>query len=263
MNYRDITLNIDYEKIGVKHDGYKTHLTCYEPDLRGTNKDKAVLVLPGGGYFTTSDREGEPVAMEFLKEGFAVYVLWYSCNPNRHPSQAAEVGTAVKLIRETLGDGELYLCGFSAGGHLAAFYATSFCEVAEKYLGCKAADIRVDGCILGYPVVSCDDRYGHRDSFRNLLGDRFDELREYASVEKRVTPETPRMFVWSTYRDSAVPIRNSLALCDSLERNKVPFELHIFTEGEHGLSVANELVCPSRTRHEAWLKHAIDWIAVK
>ena len=32
----------------------------------------AILILPGGGYAMTSDREAEPVALQFLAKGFAI-----------------------------------------------------------------------------------------------------------------------------------------------------------------------------------------------
>lgn len=45
----------------------------------------AILILPGGGYAMTSDREAEPVALQFLAKGFAVFVLRYSVQPSRYP----------------------------------------------------------------------------------------------------------------------------------------------------------------------------------
>ena len=59
----------------------------------------AILILPGGGYAMTSDREAEPVALQFLAKGFAVFVLRYSVQPSRYPVALLEAAEAMRLIR--------------------------------------------------------------------------------------------------------------------------------------------------------------------
>ena len=52
-------------------------------------KHPAMLVIPGGGYSMTSDREAEPVALAYTAKNFNSFVLRYSCSPVRHPYQLA------------------------------------------------------------------------------------------------------------------------------------------------------------------------------
>ena len=90
----------------------------------------AILILPGGGYAMTSDREAEPVALQFLAKGFAVFVLRYSVQPSRYPVALLEAAEAMRLIRANadqwhVNPAQVAVLGFSAGGHLAANLATS------------------------------------------------------------------------------------------------------------------------------------------
>ena len=61
------------------------------------------------------------------------------------------------------------------------------------------------------------------------------------SLETRVSPETPPTFLWHTAEDGAVPVENSLMYAAALRKNRVPFELHIFERGGHGLSTCQEI----------------------
>jgi len=60
------------------------------------------------------------------------------------------------------------------------------------------------------------------------------------SLELNVSEETPPTFLWHTFSDDLVPVENSLLFAQALRKKKVPFELHIYPEGPHGLSLANE-----------------------
>lgn len=92
--------------------------------------------------------------------------------------------------------------------------------------------------ILGYPVITSGE-FAHRDSFRNLLGDAYEEKKEQLSLEKCVGSQVPRAFVWHTFEDEAVPVQNSLLLVNALVENRIPTEFHMFENGGHGLSLAN------------------------
>lgn len=60
----------------------------------------SVLVIPGGGYEMTSDREAEPIAMQFLAAGFNAFVLRYSVKPSVFPVALLEAADAMTMIRE-------------------------------------------------------------------------------------------------------------------------------------------------------------------
>ena len=90
----------------------------------------AMLVLPGGGYEWCSRREGEPIALRFMAEGFNCFVLFYSCRRS-YPLPHFEVAIAMQYINEhaeefNVKKGCVSIAGFSAGGHLAASYGYTY-----------------------------------------------------------------------------------------------------------------------------------------
>jgi len=145
-------------------------LTVYardnSPEIDPARRYPAVLVIPGGGYGMCSDREAEPVALPFLAVGCTPAVLRYSIAPARHPTQFHEVAAAMAYLREHTDDyhidpARVFVCGFSAGGHLAAMLGCLWLETPEGDLA------RPTGMILCYPVIS-GGAYAHRGSFENM-----------------------------------------------------------------------------------------------
>ena len=83
------------------------------------------------------------------------------------------------------------------------------------------------------------------------------------SLERRITDIIPPTFLWHTYEDICVPVENTLMYAAGLRRVGVPFELHIFEKGEHGLSrVSDELIWSKRKfeREYPWLSLSVDWL---
>ncbi len=199
-------------------------LTCYlhapSDELASARVRPAVLVLPGGSYSFCSDREGEPVALAYLAEGFNTFVLRYAVGPDAPWAQSFADGCAgLAWIRQHAGEldvdpARIAVAGFSAGGHLAAS------------LGTAGVD-RPNALVLGYPVTLPE--------FGESIG------KELPDVTGAVTGRTPPTFLFSTSPDSLVPIRHSLALLTALAAHEVPFESHIYLLGAHGLSLAKPL----------------------
>ncbi len=212
--------------------------------LDGEKSRGAVLVCPGGGYRFVSDREAEPIALQLTAAGFHAFVLYYSVAPRKHPQPLLDLSRAMCLIRENatawnVCPNKIAVCGFSAGGHLAASLAVHWDKPYIKNApGITAGLNRPDACILCYPVITAGD-FAHRGSFTNLLGEDADnDLKREMSLEHQINPTTPPSFIWHTFDDQSVPVENSLLYAESLRKNKIPFELHIFPEGPHGLSLA-------------------------
>ncbi len=238
---------------------------------REKQKRPCILICPGGAYSMCSERESEPVALHFLPEGFNVFVLKYSVAPNRFPSQIREVAAAVELIYK---NAEQWNCdtekiavmGFSAGGHLAAHYSTMFdCEaVREVFPESKA----VNATVLCYPVISADWSVAHRGSIINLLGyqPKNREEEDFFSCNKQVSSKTPPTYIWHTAEDGCVPVKNSLLYASALAEKRVPFELHIFPYGGHGLSTCDKNtiddVLPSHEYDSAWLTDVKKWLKI-
>lgn len=163
------------------------------PEIDMNRRYKAVLICPGGGYQGVSDREAEPVALAFLAKGIAAFVLRYSVAPARYPTALLEVSRAMWLIRQradewNINADDIAVCGFSAGGHLAASLGTLWNEAfIPEELGMPEGMNKPNKLILCYPVILCEEGRAHRDSFYNLLGRGLpEEEYEKFSLDRRV-----------------------------------------------------------------------------
>lgn len=215
--------------------------------IGGRRSRPAALILPGGGYRRTSDREAEPVALRFAALGYIPFVLRYSCAPHAFPASLREAALAMRYIRENSGAYDVdphsvAAVGFSAGGHLCGTLGTLFDgeEVADIGPGKL---LRPDALGLCYPVAVSWGRT-HAESFENISGGD-GELRERLSLDKLVRKDMPPVFLWHTREDTSVPCRNSLVLACALEEAGVDFALHLYHRGKHGLSNADETVYPA------------------
>lgn len=232
-----------------------------------------VLICPGGGYAMCSQREAEPVALQYLKEGYNTFVLWYTVAPKHFPHALREVAASVELIHR---NAEAWNCdeslvailGFSAGGHLAALYSNAYDwpEVREVLPESKP----VQASVLCYPVISADPAVAHMGSFECLLGhlpltpgetERF-------SCDRLVRDTTPPAFLWHTSEDNCVPVQNSLRYATALADHHVPFELHIFPYGYHGMSICTREtldgeITPGMQHAQCWVEESCRWLKLQ
>lgn len=267
-----------HEKIYLYEDRPHIHLTTYVSELSNefrNQKKKAVLVLPGGGYHMTSDREAEPVAKAFFAAGMNAFVLRYSVKDEAVGyAPLLDAALALKIIRDNadkwnIDKDKIVVCGFSAGGHLAASLGTLWkLDVLSDALKCDSRYLRPDGMILGYPVITAGSK-AHKGSIYKLVNKEnpTQEEMDVFSLEKRVDTDTCPAFIWHTASDGGVPVENALYMCEALSKNKIPFELHVFPHGEHGLSLATEEVAPKPEMVipyvQRWIDMAIKWIELQ
>lgn len=230
-----------------------------------------VVICPGGGYRLVSPREGAPIAKAFARAGWQPFVLDYTVDgealgtlPLRELSWAVN---AAKTEAEGMGLAgmPLVVCGFSAGGHLAASLGVHW-DDAELFPDAAARRRhRPDAMILGYPVIT-DGQYRHPASFARLTGEGGDT--SFFSLEKHVSAATPPCFLWHTADDATVPVQNTFRFAEALVRSRVPVEIHIYPFGVHGLSLATgEVEQPEEGRtpdpHVAgWFGQAVEWLDV-
>lgn len=237
-------------KIQVEGSGKDVCLETYilgdVMDGARNRKTPLVLICPGGGYAMTSNREAEPIALQFNSMGYQAAVLRYSCAPAVYPTALCEVAQSVKLIREHAEDWnvdaeKIIVMGFSAGGHLAASYGVFWNEswLTEK-MQCDKQLLKPNGLVLCYPVISSKEEIAHQDSIKNLLGESYSEMKEQVSLEDKVGKHTPKTFLWHTFTDPVVPFWNSFRFAEALGKAGVPMEYHLYPQGGHGLSLANE-----------------------
>lgn len=202
----------------------------------------AVVVVPGGGYCMKADHEGAPIAEMLNQAGVSAYVLDYRVKPCHMLAPLADAKRAIRLVR-SMGYEKVAILGFSAGGHLTCTAATLYDagnpDAADPL---ERLSSRPDAFIPCYAVVSFG-AFTHRGSRESLLGqenaDNWELVRKFSN-ELHITPDTPEAFIWHTAADQAVPVENSLNLALALSAQGVPYEMHIFPQGRHGLGLAEE-----------------------
>ncbi len=219
-------------------------ITAYLVD--STEQVGAVIVFPGGGYQGRAEHEGTPIAKWLNTIGISAFVVSYRVAPYKHPVPLLDAQRAIRYVRYHAKQWNIHghkigILGFSAGGHLVSTAGTHYDPGDPKALDLiERESCRPDAIILCYPVISFMEHY-HRGSMLNLLGENPDELlRISLSNEKCVTAETPPAFIWHTADDAAVPVENSLSFAMALSQHKVPYDLHVYESGPHGLGLAEE-----------------------
>ena len=224
----------------------------------GSDPRGAVIVFPGGAYHGLAAHESEPVARKFVELGFQAALCRYRVMPVTYPVQLEDARNAVRYLREHAAElrikpDKIAVLGFSAGGHLAA--------MVSNMPG--AAVSRPDASILCYAVLSCLlGKRPHVGSYHNLFGNDLapEAYRDFCWPEQ-VSAATPPAFLWHTMEDEGVPAEQSLEYAMALQKAGIPYSLHIFTHGVHGLSINNRPGCDGKYPEiSAWPELCAEWL---
>jgi len=222
----------------------KVSLVCMIQPVEGEygfSLRPAMVVLPGGGYGMCSDREAEPIALAYAQAGYQAFVLRYTLRDRGGwPLPLEDYDAAVDLIREHAEDwhvdtGRIAVVGFSAGGHLAACAAT----VARN---------RPAAAVLCYPAI---------------LQDLLDFCQPGMTCPAdHVDAKTSPCFFAAARDDRMVPLENTLTMEMALTRAGIPFESHIFSHGDHGFALGNEMdwTMPMTSALKSWLELSLVWL---
>ena len=224
-------------------------------------KRPVVVIAPGGGYKYTSERESLPVAKFYNANGFhAVVVNYRETVEELYPKTTIYLAEAMKIIKADPRCKCIIGLGFSAGGHC----------ILDLSLHHKDYGIKPDLLMLGYPVVTSDERYSHKDSFINLLGDGYNnkELMNYVSLETQVKKDAPDLFLFGTFTDESVNVFNSLLLLEAYKKANCNAEYHVFPMGGHGLSLGTEETANGDLKkvlpyYTDWANYSVKWINEK
>lgn len=250
-------------------------------ELHAQGKRPAVLVCPGGAYLNCSDREGEPVALKFASMGYHAFVLRYSTYDERgkdilpmgatpvpkkkiqHPQPMRDIGKAMIYIADhvdewMVDEKRIAVCGFSAGAHNTAMYSVYWnAPVMTEYFGADAGKLRPAAAILGYTLsdyIYSQEHAGEDPLFTAsntaLLGtpEPSEQLLDEVSPARHVNADTPPTFLWATSEDDLVQVQHTIRMAHALADHKIPFELHIFEKGPHGLSVATQAAAAAKSQ---------------
>ena len=279
-----------------------TYVLQDSPEMLDGKTRPAILICPGGAYINCSDREAEPVAMKFASMGYHTFVLRYSVYDEgkgifpdiskplpvkehcQHPMPMREIGKSMLIIRENadkwlVDTDRIAICGFSAGAHNVAMYATNWhSEIISEYFGENKEMFRPAAVILGYTLsdyvfmnnnstkASLMDKLLFKASSTALLGtdNPSEELLNEVSPAKLVTENMSPTYIWATAADELVPVQHSILMAYALAEHKIPFEMHIFEEGMHGLALATQATAASKKQIESdaakWADLAGCWL---
>ncbi len=245
-----------------------TYVAGAHKSLPFNEKRKAILIFPGGGYVGCAAIESEPIAHHFLAAGFNAFVLEYttlSTGSPLWPTPLLDASAAMKYIRDNaemlhVDPENIFVIGFSAGGHLAASLGTMWDnDEIEAALGMEKGYNRPTGMILSYAVTSIAV-HGHKSSFAKILGDNHDPQAERAvSPDCRVSEKTVPAFIWHTATDETVSVRHALVFSKELADHNIPFEMHIYPEGKHGASLCNDVVSKYYPAVNDWTRDCVRW----
>ena len=231
----------------------------------GNNSGSAIVICPGGGYGGLASHEGATYAQFLQQHGINGFVLKYRLGSAgyRHPIMLGDAARALRTVRANakqwkIDPDKIGIMGSSAGGHLASTLLTHF-DAGNPQASDPIDRIssRPSLGVLCYPVITLGE-FTHRGSKRNLLGDKPSaELVELLSNEKQVTGNTPPTFLWHTVQDNAVPVENSLQFATALRKAGVPFALHVYQKGRHGIGLADK---PPFKNIHPWGKDLVFWL---
>ncbi len=242
-------------------------LTPFWPES-GKATGAALIICPGGGYGGLAAHEGEGYACWLRSVGIAAFVLAYRLGSQgyRHPAMLRDAARALRTVRSNakawnLDPQRIGIVGSSAGGHLASTLLTHFdAGQAGAADPIERESSRPTLGILCYPVITLGE-HTHLGSKKNLLGSEpAPALVEHLSNEKQVTRETPPCFLWHTWEDGAVKVENSLAFAAALREQGVPFDLHVYQKGGHGLGLGLGMDEKDPGKMHPWALDCLYWL---
>lgn len=259
------------KKIGDK--GAKATFYLQEPnkEIDVNRKSPVMIVVPGGAYLWTSWREEEPVALEFLGKGFSCVVAEYATEGldfyrdpavnfskepvSSFPNPLVDLCKTIAYVREhsdewSLDADSINVIGFSAGGNLTAQLGCYWNkDWLEELVGKSPKLYRPNSICLAYGAPAMVDTQSAMNNSGKQNSSKINyatlglndalERRKLVNMVDAVSCDVPPAFIWHTMEDPFVPVADALRFASDLEQHSIPFELHIYQKGKHGLALAD------------------------
>ena len=223
------------------------------------------IVAPGGGYRSLAAHEGEPFAKWLAANGITAFVLKYrlATDGYRVPVILQDAARAVRLVRSNafawgLDPKRIGMIGSSAGGHLTATLITQFDSgKADASDPIERESSRPDLAVLCYGFILFDEPNPEREKI--FLGENgTDEQKRLLSPRLNVRKDTPPTFIWQTVEDAKVVVENAFAFANALRAKGIPFDLHLYENGRHGIGLAMKDNDLGNTH--PWTRDCIFWL---
>jgi acetyl esterase/lipase len=213
----------------------------------------AVIVMPGGGYQAlATGPEGQDPADWLNSRGVSAFVLQYRIVVGDfrplplHPAPMVDIQRAVRVVRYNakafgIDPSRIGVWGFSAGGHLASIAATHFDGGnPQSPDAIERVSSRPDFAIMAYPLIYLG-KGSNPVVQTNLVGSRpTQEVLDYYSSDKQVTPQTPPCFIFHTTKDQVVPVDHSRRFKAACDKHGVSATYLELLQGPHGVAMGTQ-----------------------
>lgn len=243
-------------------ESYDPYISAYTVE----NPIYSVIFFPGSGYFHMDSYalEGTDIAQKMNERGISCFVVGYRVSPNDYRGILADGQRAVRYVRYHADDygidpDKIAVFGFSAGGHLALMTTEhpDYTVEDENYVPDEIDEISSmpNACLLGYPVVTMEEGVTFEPGAQVFFnGEATAEARAQFSAENSLPDDMGPVFIWLCADDDLVPNANSLRLAAACDEKGIPYELHVFQSGGHGIGLAEGIDTSS------WFDLSVDFI---
>ena len=224
-----------------------------------------ILLVPGGGFVNVWNlTEGWPIAAQFNRLGYHVFILTYQVSGEKSllDRNMGDFARALEFIRKEADcfhvQADRYItCGFSAGGYLISLWNTLEKGYAAFGLPKPQAAFPV------YPFISPKRELGGDAPETDTAEDLKEDIRLYGcSVREAVRlayeiPEHAEGFppcaIFLAAGDELVSPEHSKLLAAALGKLSIPCRLEIGPDGGHGFADGSGMCM------EGWTERAIRW----
>jgi len=215
----------------------------------------ALIICPGGGYLTIHEDEAEYVAMQFVAQGFMVFILHASSSaPYAYfPAPMNDLENAIEYVfshtdHYGIDPGQISILGLSTGAHLA-------CSTYTKY--------KLKSIALIYPVLSLlpllelsttEENTTYEMMFSAVMGQPHPSTEKISKWESIsfINEDTPPTFLCLYENDHYCPEEIAKQYDKCLYKKRIPHKVISVSSKKHGT--------PTVDPNNNWIQAYVDWL---